>query len=215
MGSLVIGIAGGTGSGKTSVTNKILEYLDPAHVVVLQHDSYYKDLNAYGVHSAAQINFDHPDSLDTAMLIDHVRSLKGGSPVEQPLYNFATHRRMQETRLLEPKEIIIVEGILIFVERALRDLMDIKIYIDTDADERLVRRIRRDIVERGRSIDSIIQQYLTTVKPMHLEFVEPSKHWADIIIPRGLENSVAIDMVVTKIKSLVREKQSSSSVPHK
>ncbi len=207
MGALVIGIAGGTGSGKTSVTNKILECLDPRHVLVIQHDSYYKDLTAHGGLSPAQINFDHPDSLETELLIGHLRELREGKAVEQPLYNFTTHRRMKESNRLEPTDIIIVEGILIFVDKELRDLMDIKIFIDTDADERLIRRIRRDIIERGRSIDSIMQQYTTTVKPMHLEFVEPSKHWADIIIPRGVENSVAIDMVVTKIRSLLRAQQ--------
>jgi uridine kinase len=211
MGALVIGIAGGSGSGKTSVTTKILEFLDPVHVVVLQHDSYYKDLSAHHSLEPMQVNFDHPDSLDTSMLIEHVRSLKNGNPADQPLYNFATHRRMHETKRLEPKDIIIVEGILIFVEKELRDLMDIKIYIDTDADERLIRRIRRDIIERGRSVDSIMQQYTSTVKPMHLEFVEPSKHWADIIVPRGVENSVAIDMVVTKIRSLIHEQRLQTS----
>ena len=139
MSALVIGIAGGSGSGKTSVTMKILEFLDAHHVAVLQHDSYYKDLNVHQSHEPMEVNFDHPDSLDTSMLIDHVRSLKSGKPADQPIYNFATHRRMKETKRLEPKEIIIVEGILIFVEKELRDLMDIKIYIDTDADERLIR----------------------------------------------------------------------------
>jgi uridine kinase len=211
MGALVIGIAGGSGSGKTSVTRKILEFLDPHDVVVLQHDSYYKDLSDHHALAPMEVNFDHPDSLDTPMLIQHVRSLKNGGAADQPLYNFTTHRRMKETKRLEPKDIIIVEGILIFVEKELRDLMDIKIYIDADADERLIRRIRRDILERGRSVDSVIQQYTSTVKPMHLEFVEPSKHWADIIVPRGVDNSVAIDMVVTKIRSLIREKQLQTS----
>jgi uridine kinase len=133
-------------------------------------------------------------------------ALRDGIKIEQPIYNFTTHHRAKETRCVEPKEIIIVEGILIFVEKALRDLMDIKIFLDTDADERLIRRIRRDLLERGRSVDSVMTQYMTTVKPMHLEFVEPSKHWADIIIPRGAENTVAIDMVVTKIKSMFNQK---------
>lgn len=206
MHSLVIGIAGGTGSGKTSVTNRIVEYLDRDRVLVIAHDSYYKDLDAYGGRLApADINYDHPDSLETDLLVQHILALKEGRPVEQPMYNFATHRRLSATQRLEPKEIIIIEGILIFVEEKLRDLMDIKIFIDTDADERLLRRLRRDIVERGRSIDSVMNQYITTVKPMHLEFVEPSKHWADIIIPRGAENTVAIDMVVAKVKTMLRE----------
>jgi uridine kinase len=202
MQSLIIGIAGGTGSGKTTVTAKILKSLDEERVVVIQHDSYYRDLAAYHGLTPDKINFDHPDSLESNLLVSHLQDLRDGNLIEQPIYNFTTHQRLRETRAVEPKEIIIVEGILIFVERALRDLMDIKIFLDTDADERLIRRIRRDILERGRSVDSVMSQYMNTVKPMHLEFVEPSKHWADIIIPRGAENTVAIDMVVTKIKSM-------------
>jgi uridine kinase len=202
MQSLIIGIAGGTGSGKTTVTAKILKSLDGERVVVIQHDSYYRDLAAYHGLAPGEINFDHPDSLETNLLVSHLQDLRDGNLIEQPIYNFTTHQRLKETRGVEPKEIIIVEGILIFVEKALRDLMDIKIFLDTDADERLIRRIRRDILERGRSVDSVMSQYMNTVKPMHLEFVEPSKHWADIIIPRGAENTVALDMVVTKIKSM-------------
>ncbi|MEK6756977.1 MAG: uridine kinase [Bacteroidota bacterium] len=204
--SLVIGIAGGTGSGKTTVTNKILESLDKNRIVVIQHDSYYRDISSYHGLTPDKINFDHPNSLETELLVRHLRDLKEGKPIDQPIYNFTTHQRMKETRRLESKEIIIIDGILIFVEKPLRDLMDIKIFLDTDADERLIRRIRRDILERGRSVDSVMNQYTSTVKPMHLEFVEPSKHWADIIIPRGAENSVAIDMVVTTIKSLLRQR---------
>ncbi len=207
MSSLVIGIAGGTGSGKTSVTNKIVESLDKERVVVIQHDSYYKDLSAHGGLTPDKINFDHPDSLETSLLVRHIRELRDGKGVNQPIYNFTTHRRLSETLQLEPRDIIIVEGILIFVDRELRDLFDIKIFIDTDADERFIRRIRRDIIQRGRSIDSVIQQYTTTVKPMHLEFVEPSKHWADVIIPRGADNGVAIDMVVSKIKMMLQGKR--------
>ena len=205
MSPLVIGIAGGTGSGKTTVTNKILEHLDKSRVVVIQHDSYYRDLSSYGGLPPAEINFDHPDSLETELLVRHVTELRAGRPVEQPIYNFTTHRRLDSTYRLQPREIIIIDGILIFVEKRLRDLMDIRIFLDTDADERLIRRIRRDIMERGRSVESVMQQYMKTVKPMHLQFVEPSKHWADIIIPRGAENSVAIDMVVTKITMLLHE----------
>ena len=201
--SLIIGMAGGTGSGKTSVTNKILSSLDPGRVVVIAHDSYYKDISTYGGLAAAEINFDHPASLETELLIQHLKQLRAGMSIQQPLYDFTTHRRLPRTALVEPKDVIIVEGILIFVDRELRDLMDIKIFIDTDADERLLRRIRRDIQERGRSLDSIINQYVRTVKPMHLEFVEPSKQWADIIIPRGAENTVGTDMVVTKIRSML------------
>ncbi len=207
MNSLIIGVSGGSGSGKTSVTNKILEHLDRSRVVVLAHDAYYKDLSVYGGLTPDKINFDHPDSLETNLLVQHLRQLKEGREIAQPIYNFTTHRRLKETHIIQPREIIIVDGILIFVEKALRELMDIRIYVDTDADERLIRRIRRDMLERGRSVDSVMTQYLNTVKPMHLEFVEPSKHWADIIIPRGSENLVAIDMVVTKIRSMLREKQ--------
>jgi uridine kinase len=204
MRQLVIGIAGGTGSGKTSVTNKILERIHQTNnVVVIQHDSYYRDISSYGGMTGDQINFDHPDSLETSLLVQHIKDLKNGKSVEQPLYNFATHSRMKETRHLEPKNIIIVEGILIYASRDLMDVFDIKIFIDTDADERLLRRLKRDIVERGRSIESVMHQYVATVKPMHLEFVEPSKRYADIIIPRGSENSVGIDMVVVKIETLL------------
>ena len=201
--SLVIGIAGGSASGKTTVTNKILEGLDRTRVVLIQHDSYYKDLGQLGGTGVESINFDHPNSLETSLLIEHIRALREGNSISQPVYNFTTNRRMKETIPIEPRPIIIVDGILILVDKALRELMDIRIFVDTDADERLVRRIRRDIVERGRSLDSVINQYLRTVKPMHLEFVEPSKLWADVIIPRGAENSVAIDMVVTKIRSMI------------
>jgi uridine kinase len=204
--SLVIGIAGGTGSGKTTVTNKILESLDRERVVVIQHDSYYRDISTYRGMTPDKINFDHPDSLETELLIRQLQELREGKSIDQPIYNFTTHQRLKETRRVESREIIIVDGILIFVEKRLRDLMDIKIFLDEDADERLIRRIRRDILERGRSVDSVMNQYMSTVKPMHLQFVEPSKHWADIIIPRGAENSVAIDMVVTKIKSMSRQR---------
>jgi uridine kinase len=187
------------------VTNAILGHLDPARVIVIQHDSYYHDLSRQEGQTPDRVNFDHPDSLETSLLVRHLEDLRQGRSVEQPMYNFATHRRMESTRRIDPKEIIIVDGILIFVDERLRELMDIRIYVDTDADERLIRRIRRDILERGRSVESVMQQYMATVKPMHLQFVEPSKHWADVIIPRGSENTVAIDMVVAKIASLLRE----------
>jgi len=212
MKPLVIGLAGGTGSGKTSVANKILERLDTNHVMVLQHDSYYKDLEQYRGLTPDKINFDHPDSLETDLMIQHLRQLCDGKTIYQPIYNFATHRRMIETQQLTPKDIIIIDGILILVDKRLREVMDIKIFVDTDADERLIRRIRRDILERGRSVETVMNQYLDTVKPMHLEFVEPSKHWADIIIPRGADNLVAIDMVVTKIKSMLAAKVAAAQI---
>jgi uridine kinase len=212
MKPLVIGLAGGTGSGKTSVANKILERLDREHIVVIQHDSYYKDLENHNGLTPEKINFDHPDSLETDLLIQHIQQLCEGKTIYQPIYNFATHRRMVEMKPIVPKDIIIVDGILIFGKKRLRELMDIKIFVDTDADERLIRRVRRDILERGRSVEMVMNQYLNTVKPMHLEFVEPSKHWADIIIPRGADNLVAIDMVVTKIKSMIAAKSIASKI---
>ncbi|MEK9137553.1 MAG: uridine kinase [Bacteroidota bacterium] len=204
MKSLVIGIAGGTGSGKTTVTNKILENLDRDRVVVIQHDFYYKDISAHGGKKPQEVNFDHPSSLETELLIQHVQALKAGRSIEEPIYNFTTHKRMDTTRHVNPKEIIIIDGILIFADKRLRDLMDIKIFVDTDADERLIRRMRRDILERGRSIESVMHQYTNTVKPMHLEFVEPSKVWADVIIPRGAENTVAIERVTARIQMMLR-----------
>ncbi len=210
---LIIGIAGGTSSGKTTVTKRILERLDPAAVIILRHDFYYRDLDSFGK-PADQINFDHPDSLETSLLIEHLVALKQGRPIRQPLYDYATYRRSKDSKPVEPRNIIIVEGILIFAEKALRDLMDIKIFVDTDADERLLRRLRRDLVERNRSLESVMQQYVATVKPMHLEFVEPSKRWADIIIPGGGENLVAIDMVVTRIRELLRSVDSPGRNPY-
>jgi uridine kinase len=203
MDSLIIGIAGGTGSGKTTVTEKIVARLDSADVVVIAHDSYYYDLSHFQQHSPAEINYDHPEALETQLLIRHLIELRDGRSVGEPMYDFFTHRRRVETRSIAPKRIIIVEGILIFVDKGLRDMMDVKIFVDADADERLLRRLKRDMVERGRSIDSIIVQYVSTVKPMHCEFVEPSKRWADIIVPVGGENEVAIDMIVTKIRALL------------
>lgn len=203
MKCLVIGIAGGTGSGKTTVTNRILERLDRSRIAVIQHDSYYKDISVHGGKSPADVNFDHPDSLETELLIRHIQELKAGRAIDQPIYDFTTHQRLEGVKRVNPADIIIIDGILILVEKALRDLMDIRIFVDTDADERLIRRIRRDITERGRSIESVIQQYMKTVKPMHLEFVEPSKHWADVIIPRGAENAVAIDMVAHTIQQMI------------
>ncbi len=207
---LVIGIAGGSASGKTSVTNKIVERLQEK-VVVLQHDSYYKDCGELKGIEKEDLNFDHPDSLETSFLIEHIIALKEGRKINQPVYDFITQRRLQKTIPIEPKKIIIIDGILIFSEAALRQLMNIKIFVDTPSDERLIRRIKRDIVERGHSVDSVMHQYLTTVQPMHLEFVEPSKRWADIIIPRGAENTVAIDMIVTKIKSMLSQLTPSGS----
>ena len=198
-----MGIAGGSGSGKTTVTRKILKRLGEGKVVVLEHDSYYKDLDAFGEIPVEHINFDHPDALETSLLIRHLRSLREGKSIDQPLYDYTTYRRLSDSKRIEPKNVVILEGILIFVDRELRDLMDIKIFVDTDADERLLRRLCRDIIERHRSLELVMNQYIETVKPMHLEFVEPSKRWADVIVPKGGENVVAIDMIVTKIKEML------------
>lgn len=205
---LIIGIAGGTGSGKTTVTQKILDRLDPESVIVLRHDYYYKDLASFNGLPPERINFDHPDALETTLMIEHLSNLKKGRSIQQPVYDYTSYRRSNESLDVTPKSVIIVEGILIFVEKALRTLMDIKIFVDTDADERLLRRLKRDLLQRGRTIESVMLQYVSTVKPMHLEFVEPSKRWADIIIPEGGENEVAIDMVVTKIREMLRSVKS-------
>jgi uridine kinase len=200
---IVIGIAGGTGSGKTTVTKKILKRLDTSKISLFSHDNYYKDVSEFSGEDPAQINFDHPNSLDTDLLIEHIRSIKACESVEQPIYDFTTFRRKNETLSMTPMQIIIVEGILIFHPQELRDLMDIKIFVDTDADERLIRRIQRDTIERGRSLERILGRYTKTVKPMHMRFVEPSKVWADIIIPRGGDNKVAIDLVASEINRLM------------
>lgn len=203
---LFIGIAGGTGSGKTSVTERIVEQIGSADIAVIPHDTYYRDMPEFGAESTEHINFDHPSSLETELLIRHLRMLRAGETIDQPLYNYTTYRRLHDTKRVVPQPIMIIEGILIFTDKMLRDLFDIKIFIDTDADERIIRRIRRDTTERGRSLDSILEQYVSTVKPMHLEFVEPSKQWADIIVPRGAENLVAIDMVVAMIQNRLSER---------
>ncbi len=200
---IVIGIAGGTGSGKTTVTRKIIEMLHLDDLVIMEHDSYYKDITTFRGKSADEINFDHPSALDTALLVKHLKALKSGRQIKKPIYDFTTYRRLEERETVSPKSVIILEGILIFVQRELRDLLDIRLFVDTDADERLLRRVRRDIVERGRTLESVMDQYIRTVKPMHLEFVEPSKMWADVIIPRGGENQVAIAMIASRIRSIL------------
>lgn len=202
---LVIGIAGGTGSGKTTVANAILQRAGADRVVYLQHDAYYKDLSDLPPAQRTIINFDHPDSLETSLLIDHINQLKTSRAVEVPIYDFTTHSRTSKTIHLEPQPVILVEGILIFVEPQLRDLFDVKLYVDTDPDIRFIRRLQRDITERGRTTESVIQQYQTTVRPMHLEFVEPSKRYADVIIPEGGYNQVAMDMVVARIQSMLHK----------
>jgi uridine kinase len=201
---IIIGIAGGTGSGKTTVARVILERVGAHHIALLPHDAYYKDLGDLPQAQRALINFDHPNSLDTPLLVQHLQRLKNGQAIELPVYDFKTHTRTSQTVLIMPQPVIIVEGILIFAEPQLRALFDVKIFVDTDADTRFIRRLQRDIAERGRTSDSVIQQYLNTVRPMHLEFVEPSKRYADVIIPEGGLNTVAMDMVVARIRALLR-----------
>ena len=201
---LVIGIAGGSGSGKTTVAQTILSRVGRDRIAFLQHDSYYKDLSGLPPLQRSEINFDHPDSLESDLLIRHIASLRDGQPVAVPVYDFSTDRRTDKTFTVEPRRVILVEGILIFVEPELRKMFDVKIFVDTDADLRFIRRLERDITERGRSTESVIKQYQSTVRPMHLEFVEPSKRYADVIIPEGGFNTAAMDMVVARIEALLK-----------
>ena len=201
---LVIGIAGGSGSGKTTVAQQILNRVGANQIAFIQHDSYYKDLGGLPPTQHANINFDHPNSLDTNLLIQHIVSLRDGKAVEVPIYDFSTDRRTSQTFRIEARRVILVEGILIFVEPTLRELFDVKIFVDTDSDIRFIRRLERDITERGRTTESVIKQYEATVRPMHLEFVEPSKRYADVIIPQGGFNAAAMDMVVARIEALLK-----------
>ena len=201
---LVIGIAGGSGSGKTTVAQEILQRVGRDRIAFLQHDSYYKDLSGLPPTQHADINFDHPNSLETELLIQHIATLRNRQPVEVPIYDFATDSRTSQTFTVQPHRVILVEGILIFTEPALRSMFDVKIFVDTDSDLRFIRRLERDITERGRSTESVIKQYLLTVRPMHLEFVEPSKRYADVIIPEGGFNRAALDMVVARIEALLK-----------
>ena len=202
---IIIGVAGGTGSGKTTVSQAILDRVGRDRIAYIQHDSYYKDRSHLPPEARVKINFDHPDALETEFLVQHLKELKDGHPVEVPVYDFTTHTRASQTQRVEPCRVILVEGILIFADDALRDMMDVKIYVDTDADIRFIRRLERDIAERGRTMNSVIDQYLTTVRPMHLEFAEPSKRYADVIIPEGGFNPVALDMVVARIEAMIEE----------
>jgi uridine kinase len=201
---LVIGIAGGSGSGKTTVANVILDRVGIQQIAYLPHDAYYKDLQRLPAVQKAIVNFDHPDSLETSLLAEHIHQLKMGNDIDLPIYDFKTHSRTTNTERIKSKPIILVEGILLFIESSLRELFDVKIFVDTDADIRFIRRLQRDINERGRSTESVIRQYLTTVRPMHLEFVEPSKRYADVIIPEGGLNTVAMDLVVARIDALLQ-----------
>jgi len=203
-GPLVIGIAGGSGSGKTTVAQEILQRVGPARIAFLQHDSYYKDLSGLPPTQRAEVNFDHPNSLETDLLAHHIAALRDGKAVEVPIYDFSTHSRTDRTFSVQARGVILVEGILIFTEAALREMFDVKIFVDTDSDIRFIRRLERDLAERGRTTESVIKQYQSTVRPMHLEFVEPSKRYADVIIPEGGFNTAALDMVVARIESLLK-----------
>ena len=199
-GIMVIGIAGGTGSGKTTITNKIKQAFG-SDVTVIYHDNYYKAHHDLSLEERSKLNYDHPDAYDTDLLIRDLSGRKAGKTVNSPVYDFTIHDRTPNILVIKPARVIIVEGILIFVNPALRSLMDIKLFVDTDADVRILRRIRRDVKERGRSLDSVIDQYITTVKPMHEAFVEPSKRYADLIIPDGGQNEVAMEMVLGRVKA--------------
>lgn len=200
---VTIAVAGGSGSGKTTVSNAILERVGSDHIAYIPHDAYYKDLSHVRLDDRRTRNFDHPDSLDTALMREHILQLQQWQPAEIPIYDFTQHQRTSQTLLVSPQPIILIEGILVLAEATLRPLFDVKIFVDTDADLRFIRRLKRDMEERGRSAESVINQYLATVRPMHLEFVEPSKRYADVIIPEGGFNTVAIDMVSERIRSLL------------
>ncbi|QRN83037.1 uridine kinase [Chloroflexota bacterium] len=201
----VIGIAGGTGSGKTTLSELILDNIGRDRMAYLPHDAYYRDRKDLPLAERAKLNYDHPDSLETELMVEHILQLKAGKPVEKPVYDFTTHSRREATIHVEPKRLLLVEGILIFAEKSLRKLFDMKIYVDTDADLRIIRRLTRDIEERGRTVQSVVDQYLQTVRPMHLEFVEASKRYADIIVPEGGLNTVALDMVIARLQFLLGE----------
>lgn len=203
---IVFGVAGGTASGKTTVARTILDTVGAEQVACLAHDAYYKDMSHLPFEERSRLNYDHPNSLETKLLIRHIKQLLRNEPAEVPVYDFKRHLRRPETQRVNPAPIIMVEGILIFTRPKLRELMDIKIFVDTDADVRLIRRLKRDIEERGRELDSIIKQYMETVRPMHLKFVEPSKRYADVIIPEGGLNRVATDMVVSRLQALLKER---------
>ncbi len=201
---VVIGVAGGTGSGKTRVVREMVQRLGPG-IAVVQHDAYYRDRSGMSPAERGRVNYDHPDALETPLLVEHVKELLEGRAIGVPVYDFATHTRTPEVVVVEPRKVVIVEGILVLAEPELRELMSIRVFVDTDADIRMIRRLRRDMRDRGRTMQSVVDQYLETVRPMHLEFVEPSKRHAHVIIPEGGENFVAVDMLVARIQALSGE----------
>lgn len=202
---IIIGVAGGSGSGKTTIARKLLETFEAEDAILVEQDAYYKELHIESIDERAKMNFDHPDAIEFELLRKHLLDLVEGISIERPIYDFSTHMRKEEKVIIKPSKIIIVEGILIFAVPEIRELFDVKIFVDTDADEMLLRRMERDITERGRTFDSVRDQYLSTVKPMYLEFAEPSKRYADVIIPRGGENKVAINMVIAKMKRYLKK----------
>lgn len=204
---ILIGIAGGTGSGKSTVTNEIYKNITESNIVIIEQDSYYKSQDDLSYDERVKTNYDHPFAFDNDLLVSHLKELLDGKSIEKPIYDFETHNRKKETLTVNPRDIIILEGILILSEEEIRELLDIKIYVDTDADVRVIRRILRDIKERSRSLDSIILQYINTVRPAHLQFVEQSKRYADIVIPEGGHNKVAIDIILAKINEIIKEKE--------
>ena len=206
MSITVIGVAGGTGSGKSTLVKRLQEAFKDDDVATICHDYYYKAHPELTYEERTKLNYDHPKAFDTDMMVEHIKALKSNVPVERPVYSFVEHNRTEEKVMVKPSKVIIVDGILIFENKELRDLMDIKVFVDTDADIRLARRILRDVRERGRSMESVITQYTSTVKPMHEEFVEPSKKYADVIIPEGGFNSVAVSMLIHNIRSLIEKK---------
>lgn len=197
--ALVIGVAGGTGSGKTTIARKLAEALPKGSATIIEHDAYYRDHSELLLEQRQQLNYDHPDALETELLAEHLAALRSGRSVDVPIYDFRTHSRLDETRRVDPTAVIVVEGILTFVESSIREQLDIKIFVDTDADIRVFRRIRRDLEERGRSFASVRDQYYSSVRPMHMQFVEPSKYWADLIIPEGGDNHVALEILVARL----------------
>ncbi|WP_340070453.1 uridine kinase [Enterococcus faecium] len=203
---IIIGVTGGSGSGKTSVSRAIFNNFPDHSIMMLEQDSYYKDQSHLSFEERLNTNYDHPFAFDNDLLIQHVGDLLNYKAIEKPVYDYVAHTRSQATIIQEPKEVIILEGILILEDERLRDLMDIKVYVDTDDDIRIIRRIKRDMEERGRTLDSVIEQYLTVVKPMYHQFIEPTKRYADIIVPEGGENRVAIDLITTKVASFLNHK---------
>ncbi|HLF56890.1 MAG TPA: uridine kinase [Thermoanaerobaculia bacterium] len=203
MSVVALGVAGGTGSGKTTVARAILDSVGSERIAFLAQDNYYRDFEWSGPEAIERHNFDHPSALDTELFVEHLAALKRGEPIELPVYDFVRHRRTGRTTPIAPRPVVLVEGILLFAEPAIRELLDFKVFVDTDPDVRLVRRIRRDMSERGRSVADVLRQYMSTVRPMHLEFVEPSKRWADVIVPEGGENRVALAMVIARVEQLL------------